>query len=548
MTRCKLLVLLLVVWVFSFHPVFCDTSTAPEYHPNTTLMLPMRDGTLLPTDIYLPQNVSAKHPVILVRNPSGRKALPWVKYSELAKAGFIVAIQDTRSAIDAQGKTMPYFADGWGEQQDGYDSVEAIAKYEHSNGKVGTLGCSATGITQLLLAPTAPPSLCAQYIGVAASSLYHHAIFPGGTLQKNQVEGWLKLYAKDPSMNQVLVKEPFYNDFWKGFNCNEVCHLVKTPALLYTGWYDTFLQGTIDAFVARNEMGGEGAKGKQKLIIGPWTHYWPQSMRLGDYQAPKHAETAPWDISPLSWFNHYLKGEPASIDAASAITYYVMGPFDNAPSKGNVWKSSNSWPVPSKPLAVYFADDSKLVFNTVPERLSAYTYLIDRDKPVPTVGGCNLFLESGPKDQREVEAHKDVLVFTSEPLTEDLEVTGQLFAKIFHKPVQGEADIVVKLCDVYPDGKSILVADGIYRISNNLPGVQKNSGTKQPQLSTVDLWSTSMVFAKGHRIRVSVCGSNYPRFEKLEPVKDKMGVGCLPSVTFYSGGEYSSHLLLPVVE
>lgn len=549
MTKYKLSAFLFFVWLTAFAKLYCENSEPNHsYSPSATLHLPMRDGTLLPTDIYLPSDLSQKYPVILLRNPSGRKALPWVKYSELANAGYIVAIQDTRSSIDSAGKTMPYYSDGWGHLQDGYDTVEALAKFEHSNGKIGTAGFSATGITQLLLAPTAPPSLCAQYIGVAASNLYHHAIYPGGALQKNQVEGWLKLYAKDPSMNVILAREPFYNNFWKNFNCNDLSHNVNIPGLLYTGWYDTFLQGTIDAFIARQENGGEGAKGRQKLIIGPWTHFWPQSTKLGDFEAPENGKTAPWNISPLAWFDYHLKGIPTGIEEAPIVTYYVMGPYDGTPSKGNVWKTARSWPIPHKQKSYYFAENRQL--KTAPSKmLAAHTYIIDPDRPVPTIGGCNLFLEAGPKDQRPVEAHKDVLVFTTEPLTEDLEVTGKIHAKIYYKAIEGDADIVVRLCDVYPDGRSILIADGIYRINSRQPGAQIDIKDRSPRQAEVDLWSTSTVFAKGHRIRVSVCGSNYPRFEKISlPQQSKVGAGCLPTLTFFSGEACPSQIVLPVIE
>ncbi len=518
-------------------------SSTPNFVPNQTLMLKMRDGTALPTDIYLPPDHSKKYPVILLRNPSGRKASPWIRYAGLAQAGFIVAFQDTRSVMDLEGKTMPYFADGWGELQDGYDSVEALAKYEYSNGKVGTAGFSAPGVSQHMLAPTAPPSLQTQYIGVAAPSLYHHAVYPGGCLQKSQVEGWLGQYAKDPSMNAIILKEKTYNDFWKNFNMLEVVDQVKTPALLYGGWYDIFLQGTIDAFIARQELGGEGARGKQKLLIGPWTHFWPQNIQLGDFEVPVAGRTTPWDMSPLAWFNYYLKNIPTGVEKAAPVTYYVMGPFDGTHSKGNIWKSANSWPVPAKSTPFYFAKEGKLQKESPAPILETLSYTIDPENPIPTTGGCNLFLEAGPKDQRPIEARTDVVHFTSEPLAEDLEVTGRLIAKIYHQPLPHDVDIMVRLTDVYPDGKSILIADGVCHVPKNTPGIHAEA-----EADEVDLWSTSMVFAKGHCLRVSVCGSNYPRYEKPNlPIKS-VGVGSQFSMTLFTGGKAASHIMLPIVE
>jgi hypothetical protein len=510
-------------------------------------MIRMRDGTFLPTDIYLPPDLSKKYPVILIRNPSGRQSEPWITFADLAKAGFIVAFQDTRSALDTEGKTMPYFSDGWGEQKDGFDAVEALAKYRFSNGKVGTAGYSAPGITQLMLAPTAPPSLCAQHIGVAASNLYEHAIYPGGCLQKNQVEGWLGMYAKHPSMMDVLQEEPLYNNFWQNFNTIEVADKVSVPALMYGGWYDTFLQGTIDAFIARQERGAEGAKGTQKLIIGPWTHTWPRNTRLGEFDIPATGKSPPWDISPLAWFNHHLKGHSSPIENVPPVTYYVMGPFDGSSSKGNIWKTAPAWPVPAQLTHFYLADGGRLLKSEAPDTLIKQTYTIDPSNPVPTLGGPNLFLEAGPKDQTSIEAREDVLTYTTAPLAEDTEITGRLQAKIYFQRPTHNADIIVRLSDVYPDGKSILIHDGVYHYSAKQPGICYNDIT--PQLAQIDLWSTSIVIAQGHRIRVSISGSNYPRYEKTSlPPTTHIGATKKYSLTFLTGGDFASHIILPLVD
>lgn len=546
MTRCKPFYLLLAVWIVLFIQLYSNVNSSPPYIPSETIMIPMRDGTLLPTDIYLPADLSIKHPVILIRNPSGRKSEPWITFADLSKAGFIVAFQDTRSAIDHEGKTMPYFADGWGEQKDGYDTIEALAKYKYSNGKIGTAGYSAPGITQLMLAPTAPPSLCAQHIGVAASNLYDHAIYPGGCLQKNQVEGWLGMYAKHPSMMTILQEEALYNNFWQNFNTLDVADKVHVPALLYGGWYDTFLQGTIDAFIARNERGAPGAKGNQKLIIGPWTHTWPRNTRLGEFDIPAPGKTPPWDISPLAWFNHHLKDHSSPLQNIPPVSYYVMGPFDGTPSKGNVWKSANSWPVPAKHTPFYLADNGKLVPHLAPST-KKHTYPIDPSNPIPTLGGPNLFIEAGPKDQQPIEQRHDIVTFTSEPLTEDTEITGRLTAKIFFLRPTHNADIIVRLSDVYPDGRSILINDGAYHYSYQQPGLCYNDMT--PQLANIDLWSTSIVIAKGHRIRVSISGSNYPRYEITKlPINNQIGSPKKYQLSFLTGGDFPSHIILPIVD
>lgn len=504
--------------------------------PDATIMMPMRDGTQLPTDIYLPAPEAEKLPCILIRSPTGRYTQSIHAFAPLAKLGYVVAVQETRSSLDTEGKTLPYYSDGWGEQKDGYDAVEWLAKSNYTNGKIGTLGNSALGITQLMMAPSAPPSLKAQYIMVAPASMYHHAIYPGGQLCKSQVEGWLSLHAKDPSVKAFLHNQPNYNAFWMNFDTIPMASSVKVPAIIWGGWYDTFIQGTIDSFLARQNHGGVGAKGKQKLVIGPWFHMWPTTMKLGDFEVPMAGRATPVDISPKRWFDFYLKGIQNGAETTSPVTYYVMGPFDGTPSSGNVWRQTDVWPVPAKVTSYYLAAPNRLVGEWVGlDKEHTFDYAYKANDPVPTIGGGNLFLESGPKDQRSIESRDDVIVFTSDPLPQDLEVTGRLSAKLYVSSDLPRADVAVRLTDVYPDGRSILLADGLTHSH-----VEANG---KPVEVEVDLWSTSVVFAKGHRIRVSISASNYPRFEKHQVEEGKV-VKC----KLYTGGAYRSQLLLPIVK
>lgn len=516
----------------------CALTAAESRAPDTTVMIPMRDGTQLPADIYFPKEGSEKtSPCILMRSPGGRKAASAVAFTYLADLGYTVAIQDTRSALDSAGKTMPYWNDGWGNHKDGYDTVEWLAKSPYSNGKIGTVGASALGITQLLMAPTAPPALKCQYIGMASASVYHDAIYPGGQLLKSQVEGWLGLYAKDPDLRHYVCSQDTYNKFWSYFDTTQMAGQVKVPAIHYGGWFDTFLQGTLDSYMARQDRGGEGAKGKQKLIIGPWIHFWPTVMKVGDFTLPKHAEQPPIDVSPQRWFDFNLKEIANGIDTIPNVIYYVMGPFDGTPSSGNVWRFADKWPVPSKATNFYLTAERALSETQTDQPQTTISYTYNPANPVPTIGGRNLFLESGAKDQRTIEQRDDVITFTSQPLAEDLEVTGQVLAKVYFSSDQPETDVAIRLTDVYPDGRSILIADGLTHF------ISDKTMLNQPQEVSLDLWSTSIVFAKGHRIRISISSSNYPRFEICKgktatvPVKN----------TLYIDGRTPSHLILPIV-
>lgn len=477
--------------------------------PSVTLHVPMSDGMELTTDLFYPPGVviSNEYPCVLVRLPGGRKAEPWVHMADLAREGYVIAIQDTRSALDKEGKTLPFFSDGWGFHQDGYDTVNWLAASSFTNGKIGTMGFSAAGITQILLAPTAPQALKCQYIGQAPASLYHQAIYSGGRFQKNQVELWFSYYAPHPSALEFIKFHSAYNDLWQTVNSLPFSHKVCVPAFHYGGWFDPFLQGTLDEFHARQIRGGEGARGNQKLLIGPWNHFWPRDMSLGDFEVPENGRHPPLDVSAKQWFDHYLKGMSNKISDVPAVTYFVMGPFDGSPSSGNIWRHADAWPVAAIETPFYLMSDEALS-EKVSNKNFSFTCVHDPKNPVPTVGGRNLFLRSGPKDQRSIESRQDVLVFTSPPLEEDLEVTGHILSSLYISAHVSDLDIVVRLTDVYPDGKSLLIADGLSRI--DLSDEEKG----KPQQVDVDLWSTSLVFAKGHSIRISIAGSNYPRFEK----------------------------------
>lgn len=482
---------------------------AEELPSSTLLKIPMRDGKTLTADLYLPSKESRGLPCILVRSPAGRQNPYALMHLKLLKEGYAVVIQETRSFADEEGKTLPYISDGWGDQRDGYDTVDWLAKSPYTNGKIGTVGASALGITQLMMGPTRPPGLAAQYISFATSDVFNHGLYQGGELYKHQVEEWLRLYARHPDVYKTIYSQPEYNEFWTKLNMLPLVERCCTPALHVGGWYDVFLQGTLDAYVALQERGGDGAKGQQKLVVGPWIHLWPFITSFGDFNYPANVDHPPFDFSPERWFREHLKEEKK--EPLPNVLYYVMGPFDGTPSTGNRWKIAESWPIPHTSGALYLSADRSLLPSPKNIKEGTLAYAYDPNDPVPTIGGKNLFLPSGPMDQRPIESRPDLQIFTSAPLKKDLEITGQLYAELYVTSDQEDSSFSVRLTDVYPDGKSILLSDGITRLS----AARKYSpSSKPPYKITVDLGATSFVFAKGHRIRIIVSSSNYPRFEK----------------------------------
>ncbi|MGK5594798.1 MAG: CocE/NonD family hydrolase [Parachlamydiaceae bacterium] len=504
--------------------------------PDLTIAIKMRDGVELPTDIYLPPKPEGKSPAILIRSPSGRKSPYATMFCYLKSFGYSVVIQDTRSVMDKEGKTLPFYTDGAGEIQDGYDTVQWLNSSPYCNGSLGTIGTSSMGITQLLLAPTAPQGLKCQYICFAVPDLFNHSISHAGKLAGQQVKLWTKIYAKDPSSLDTILSQPEYNDFWAKFNSKPLAHQVNIPAIHFGGWYDTFLQGTLDAYMTLQTQGGEGAKGKQKLIIGPWIHLWPLVNQFGDFSYPASAFVPPYPFKPEDWFAHYLKNEQNGIEKIPPVTYFVMGPFDGSSSSGNRWKSAPSWPPASTPKPFYLSAAQTL--DSKPGEKRVFSFKYNPENPSHTLGGRNLFLTSGPVDQSPIEAREDIVLFTSEPLKEDLEVTGSITAKIYFSTDQQDHDVVVRLCDVYPDGKSVLIAEGITNLKNFFKRQKMNEAIpNNVKEIEVDLWATSMVFARGHSIRISVASANYPKYEKsLFKALN----------TVYVGTEHPSRVILPI--
>jgi uncharacterized protein len=521
--------------------IFLATNLAAiELPPSTPIEIPMRDGTFLTADVYLPEENAKNLPTLLIRSPSGRQNPFNMIHLPLLKEGYALVIQDTRSAKDAEGKTLPYHSDGWGEHMDGYDTVSHLANLPFTNGDIGTLGTSAMGITQLLMAPTNPPALKAQYVSFATSDLYHHGLFQGGDLYKNQVEEWLKMYARHPDVYKQIYSQPQYNEFWAEFNIlplSEYCHC---PTLHLGGWYDVFLQGTLDTFTHLQYKGGAGAKGKQKLVIGPWIHLYPLVAKFGEYDYPPQALKAPFNFSSAEWFDYHLKGEKNDIERLPPVLYFVMGTFDGSPTSGNVWKTANEWPVPHEIKTFYLQEDRKLA--SIPSKDTFFRYTYHPENPIPTLGGKNLFLPAGPFDQKAIENRKDLISFTTDPLEQDLEITGNIKAVLFFDTNQEDTSFSVRLTDVYPDGKSLIIGDGNARASHE---AKWENGKR---IVEVDIGATSLVFSKGHQIRILVSSSNYPRFEKnLNSLKRpyENPKASIAENTIFVGPKTPSRLLLP---
>ena len=513
-----------------------------------TFRVAMRDGVHLATDVFIPPG-EGPFPVLLSRTPYGR-VKRGQEAASFVREGIVFVIQDMRGRFDSEGENTPFVGCGWSQHQDGVDTIEWLRKQPWCNGKVGTIGGSAGGITQNLLAGAAPDGLTAQYISVAATSLYEDATYTGGALRKADTENWVQGNKFDPKAMQTMRERVTKDSYWDTFDTATRFSMMNVPAVHAGGWFDIFAQGTLDQFTGRQNKGAAGSRGTQKLVMGPWTHPLGK-MPVGELTFPNSVRPA--HLDPVRWFSHYLLGVDNGVDQEPAVTYFVMGDVDAKTGPGNEWRKADAWPIPATETAFYFSKDRALSTTLPTEEMSGeLQYVFDPNNPCPTLGGANLTIPAGPRDIQKLEARDDVLTFTTEPLDAPLEVTGRVKAKVFIASSAVDTDLSVRLCDVYPDGRSYPMAEGMLRLrcrkSLQSPEVLQPGKVEQVE---VDCWSTSIVFNSGHRIRATITSSNYPRFD-INPGTGKPWIeGCetvKQSNRILCTSGQASCLLLPVVK
>ncbi|MBN2450168.1 MAG: CocE/NonD family hydrolase [Lentisphaeria bacterium] len=517
------------------------TGVACETH-----FVPMGDGVKLATDVWRPAE-GGPFPVILRRTPYGRVAKD---VPTQVRLGYAVVIQDMRGRFDSEGENLPFIGCGWAEHRDGAETVAWLRGRPWCNGRIATQGGSAGGITQNLLAGAVPEGLVCQHISVAAASLYHHAAYVGGALRLSQVERWLGGNEFSPEAFRLYRQHPCYDRFWEDFDSLRKHALMNTPAMHVGGWFDTFSLGTVTSFRGRQHQGGDGARGRQVLVMGPWAHGgYRDGGKVGELTFANARPPAAYAAD--RWFDHHLKGTANGVDRLKPVAYYVMGDAEDPASPGREWRFADDWPPPHAEYTLYLRQNGALDTEAPPPAAAdaGITYVFDPARPCPTMGGCNLTLPAGPMDQREIEARDDVAVFTTPPLAEPLECTGIPRAVLFFASDAVDTDLSVRLCDVYPDGRSMLVAEGMLR-ARFRHGLDREvllqPGTIQPV--TVELWPTSVVVHRGHRIRVAVTSSNHPRFD-LNPGTGmpyrEDGPVRVQTNTIRLSAQHPSHLVLP---
>ena len=504
----------------------------------------MRDGQVLCADVYLPD---AEVPVcaLLTRTPyDGRRsviAMAGIDLERATDAGFAVVVQDVRGRGRSGGAFAPFVHEG----RDGYDTVEWVAEQPWCSGPVGMIGRSYPAAVQWFGAVTRPPHLRAIAPMITGSETYNGSIYQGGAFLLGFNLFWVRLIA-DPTRTGALdtwnrylplreipdlqanaaadfytewLDHPSFDEHWSQQAVNLHYDRIDVPACHVGGWYDIFLGGTLENFARlREEAGTEVARAGQRLVLGPWAH----GAALGAY--PDHhfaglPDSADLDLTDvqLRFFDRYLRGGEGALwegDDDRPVKLFVMG--------SNTWRTEQAWPLAravSTPF--YLRADGGLSTDPPPERDASSSFRYDPADPAPTLGGPTslpgrmMRTDQGPRDQGPVEARVDVLVFTSAPLPEPMEVTGPLTAVVHFATSAPDTDVVVKLCDVDLEGRSMVLAEGVLRCryrqgrDREVPMVPG-----QPEALTVDLVATSNVFGAGHRIRVDVTSSSFPRFDR----------------------------------
>lgn len=528
----------------SFHAL-----TAGAYPAVERIMLEMSDGIRLATDVYYPQDGQESWPAMLYRTPYGISGdnIGWI-----ADLGYVAVCQDTRGRFDSEGLDRMFLDDGWGpDHMDGRETAEWILTQPWCDGNLGTLGGSARGITQNQLAGSLPPGLDCQYVVVAPASLYHHIAFPGGALRERDVVGWLTSQGSTHMLDS-LVAHPNYDEYWTYLDTQTRDPLITVPTYQEGGWYDMFADGQVAKFLGLQFNGGPGAMGNQKLIMGPWAHgydsgqlEYPPNSGVGHAQALIGYQG--------DWFDYWIRGVQNGIMDLPSIAYYVMGDVDDPLAPGNEWRTGETWPPPEAVEEAWYLHEGGALNRTPPggEEFPA-GYLFDPNDPVPTIGGGNLIGQRGPYDQRPVESRADVVLYTSQVLDEPIEISGPVRLILYAASDRVDTDFTAKLTDVYPDGRSMLVCDGIIRARHRL------SMETEDFLLPNDVYEfeilvghTSICFNSGHCIRLAVSSSNHNRFDVNpntgEPFALEYDEMVAAFNTIHQSAQYPSRLMLPVV-
>lgn len=523
------------------------------------------DGVTLVSDVYHPQTTGPT-PTILVRIPYSETFLNQLYATVVgrywAERGYRVVIQGTRGRYRSGGRYYPLRP----ERQDGLETLQWIARQPWFDGRLGTWGGSYFGYTQWVLADQINPGPSALMIQLSSTSFYG-MFYPGGAFSLESAlvwavqsygyqDDWPSEEALRPGYDGFPLVEaddralrdiPAFNDwvlhfsrdeYWRAIDGEDRAKRLAAPVLLLAGWYDPFLPTQIEDFARIRREARADVAAASRLMIGPWAH--ARTVTFPDGAAPGNYRLASFELS-VPWFDQHFRSSDRALPAPVRI--FVMGE--------NVWRDEQEWPPARTRYAPYYlrsggkanraAGDGALALTPAASHEPPDTYVYDPRDPVPTAGGAMIGPRAGIALQNAVEERPDVLVYSTPPLEEDMEVTGPIKLVLFVSTTAPHTDFTGKLVDVHPDGSAYNVSEGILR--------RPYDGAKPTEIQ-IDLWPTSMVFRKGHRIRLEVSSSNYPRFDRHPNSARPIATETAPIVaaqSVYHGAETPSRLILPII-
>jgi putative CocE/NonD family hydrolase len=551
--------------------------SVPDVAIERDVWVPMSDGVRLLADVYLPAgpDVAAPFPTILIRMPYGKTEAYCYMPSHgkyWARRGYACVIQDVRGRWGSEGVYEPFV----NEAKDGYDTLDWVAAQPWCDGNVGMTGESYYGYTQWAVATLGHPNLKCIAPGDTAADIYASWIYNDNAFCLSTMGGWAYVINGKQDYNEFRF-DPWHlplaeipaaagheskaysewmehqarDEYWDRVN---VCHRyadVKVPALHWGGWYDVFLNGTLGGWQGVRDQGAEEVRDKQWLMIGATDHELSPEFtgHIGKLAVERHGYA---HDRIKRFMDHWLRGEDAGVSAGGQVLYFTMGK--------NEWRRTDEWPPKQVEYRRYYLhSDGRAATLEGDGALRAdapsddppdrFTY--DPRDPVRYWLGSNMWeLAKHMGDRREVERRGDVIVYTTEPLSSDLEVTGPLSVTLSAATSARDTDFTAALVDVHPDGYAHLVQEGIRR-ARFRESDARESQVEPGAVDTyeVDLWATSYVFAAGHRIRLEVSSSNFDRYDRnlntgRFAFDDEIVVA---EQTVYHSSEHPSFVTLPVM-
>lgn len=542
------------------------------------LKIPMCDGVRLYAALYRPPKGDS-FPVLLIRSPYSTQHPRYVDWAmRFAQHGYAVVMQDSRGRYESDGVWRPYID----ETKDGYDTQQWIGGQPWCDGNIGTFGVSYPGFTQILPAPLRSPYVKAlvpianqednyghmRYNGVLQLQNAMNFIWLGNRTNQNAPRNlidWDNVYRRLPLFSALddIGDRPFYREviqhstfdaFWKSYSMKGKYGEVEVPAYFITGWYDNLVHEGFKCFTGwKSQARTPEARAKTKLLVGPWPH---NPIGTGEpFGDIGFGPNAGMDIPGvhLRWYDQRLKGIDTGIDDEPPIRIFVMGK--------NVWRDEHEWPLARTQYTKFYLrsrgranslyGDGELS-REPPENEPTDGFTYDPDNPVPTVGGQSMFIDNnGPMDRRPVERRDDVLVYSTAPLSNDLEVTGTIDLTLYAASSAPDTDFSATLIDVHPNGSAINICEGIvrarFRESYEAPTLIDPGAIYEYKIR---LWETSNVFKAGHRVRIEISSSNFPRFDRNLNTGHTPGMDAEMQVaqqTIYHNAQHPSHITLSVI-